>query len=57
LKESLTFLLNESEFSRIILVEDIGYPEHLLLRGKLKNIWRANKDFDNLLEKAIKIIR
>lgn len=57
LKESLTFLLNESEFSKIILVEDIGYPEHFLLREKLKNIWRANKDFDNLLEKAIEIIK
>lgn len=57
LKESLTFLLNEPEFSKIILVEDIGYPEHFLLREKLKNIWHTNKDFNNLLEKAIEIIK
>ena len=57
LKESLTFLLNESEFDKIILSQDNGYPEHHKLRGNLKNIWSKNKDFQNLLDEAISIIK
>jgi len=57
LKESLTFLLNEEEFSDIILCDDSGYPEHGKLRKELKNIWLKNKDFQNLLDEAISIIR
>lgn len=57
LKESLTFLLNESEFDSIILSQDNGYPEHNRLRGMLKNIWSKNKDFQNLLDEAISIIK
>jgi hypothetical protein len=53
LKESLTFLLNEPEFNKIILCQDSGYPEHLKLRKKLKNIWLKNKNFQNLIDKAI----
>lgn len=53
LKESLTFLLNESEFESIILSQDNGYPEHEKLRKKLSNIWSKNKDFQNLIDEAI----
>jgi cobalamin biosynthesis Co2+ chelatase CbiK len=57
LKESLTFLLNEHEFGNIILSQNNGYPEHKELRKKLKNIWSKNKDFQNLLDEAISIIK
>jgi hypothetical protein len=57
LKESLTFLLNEPEFNKIILCDDTGYPEHQKLRKKLKNIWLENKDFKSLIDKAISIIK
>jgi hypothetical protein len=56
LKESLTFLLNEPEFNEIILCQDPGYPEHLKLRKELKNIWLKNKNFQNLIDKAILLI-
>jgi hypothetical protein len=57
LKESLTFLLNEPEFDKIILCQDIGYPKHRELREKLKGIWSKNKEFQNLLDEAINIIK
>lgn len=57
LKESLTFLLNESEFDEIILVEDKGYPAHQKLRVQLNQLWQKEKNFERFLEKAIKIIR
>lgn len=57
LKESLTFLLNEPEFDNIILFQDNGYPEHKELRKKLKNTWTKNKDFQNLVDEAIRIIK
>jgi len=57
LKESLTFLLNEPEFDKIILSQDNGYPEHEKLREQLKNIWSKNKDFQNLLGEAIRVIK
>ena len=56
LKESMTFLLNEPEFSNIILSQDNGYPKHEELRKKLKSIWSKNKDFQNLLDESISII-
>lgn len=57
LKEAMTFLLNETEFEGIILSQDNGYPEHLELRKKLKNIWSKNKNFQNLIDEAICIIK
>jgi len=57
LKESMTFLLNEPEFENIILSQDEGYPEHQELRKKLRNIWSKNKNFQNLLDEAICIIK
>jgi len=56
LKEALTFLLNEPEFSEIILYQDSGYPEHQELRRKLKKIWLKDKNFSRLIAKAISII-
>lgn len=57
LKEALTFLLNEPEFSEIILCQDPGYPEHQELRKKLKKIWLKDKDFSKLIAKAISLLR
>lgn len=57
LKEVLTFLLNETEFEGIILSQDNGYPEHQELRKKLRNIWSKNKNFQNLIDEAIGIIK
>lgn len=57
LKESLTFLLNEPEFNEIILCQDAGYPEHSGAREKLKNIWLKNKNFQELIDEAITIIK
>lgn len=56
LKETLTFLLNEPEFKEIILVEDIGYPEHEKLRDQLQKIWHEERNFEKFLDKAIKEI-
>lgn len=56
LKESLTVLLNESEFDSIILSQDDGYPEHNKLRKKLAGVWLKNKDFQNLLDEAVHFI-
>lgn len=57
LKEAFSFLLNEVEFETIILSQDSGYPEHNKLRKKLKNIWAKNKDFHNLIDEAIGLIK
>ncbi len=57
LKEVLTFLLNEPEFKKIILVEDKGYPDHQKLRKALKKVWQNDKDFDVFLEKTIRIMK
>ncbi|MBU1130947.1 hypothetical protein KJ840_02335 [Patescibacteria group bacterium] len=57
LKEALTFLLNEQEFEEIILSNDFGYPEHIQLRKKLRNIWLKDKNFKNLIDRAVLIIR
>jgi hypothetical protein len=57
LKESLTFLLNEPEFNKVILCQDDGYPEHNELRKKLKNIWLKTKNFQKLIDGAISIVK
>jgi len=57
LKESLTFLLNEPEFEEIILSEDTGYPKHMELRRKLKSSWSKDKNFQNLIDRAVLIIK
>lgn len=53
LKESLTFLLNEEEFSGILLCDDSGYPDHQKLRKKFHKIWQKEKDFKKFLDLAI----
>ncbi len=53
LKESLTFLLNEEEFHGMMLCEDVGYPDHEKLRAYLQKIWRKERDFDILIDRAI----
>jgi hypothetical protein len=50
-------LLNETEFDDIILSQDGGYPEHAELRAKLKNIWSKNKNFQNLLDEGILLVK
>lgn len=57
LKEALTFLLNEPEFDSVILSCDDGYPEHQDLRKKLQKIWSRKKDFKELVEKGIALIK
>ncbi|MEI6420197.1 MAG: hypothetical protein WCO30_01060 [bacterium] len=57
IKESLTFLLNEFEFDKIILCQDNGYPEHCDFRNKLKDIWSTNKDFKNLIDQSILLLK
>lgn len=56
LKESLTFLLNEPEFKKFILIPDQGYPSHQTLRKKLKEIWQKEENLSSFLDKAIKIL-
>ena len=55
--KTITYLLKEKEFNKIIFTQDEGYPEHNKLRKKLKNIWLKNKNFQNLLDEAIYIIK
>lgn len=57
LKESLTFLLNEPEFEEIILSEDAGYPAHMELRKKLRSSWSKDKNFQNLINRAVLMIK
>lgn len=57
LKEALTFLLNEPEFDEIILSQDAGYPDHMALREKLKSNWLKDKNFQNLINGAVSIIK
>lgn len=57
LKEAMTFLLNEKDFDDIILSQDVGYPEHVELRAKLKNIWSKNQNFQNLLDEGILLVK
>lgn len=56
LKEALTFLLNEKEFSGILLKLDKGHPEHANLRRELKILWDQTKDFSFFLPEAVKIL-
>ncbi len=57
LKEAITFLLNEPEFSDIISFKDKGYPVHKRLRIELKKIWCKNKNFLIFLDNAIDYIK
>lgn len=56
LREALTFLLNEKEFSGFGFV-DKGYPAHQKLRAKLSAEWRKVRDFNKFLPKAIEITK
>ena len=56
LKEALTFILN-TDFSDLILVNDSGYPSHQKLRKELEKIWHKRKNFQEFLDKAIKIVK
>lgn len=57
LKEALTFLLNEKEFSDLLLCDDPGYPAHQKLRRKLHRLWQKEKDFPKFLDLVIKEIK
>lgn len=56
LKEALTFILN-TDFNNLILVDDRGYPSHQKLRKELEEIWHKRKNFQEFLDKAIKITK
>ena len=53
IKEAITFLLNEPEFSGIVLFRDKGYTVHQELRKKLEKLWEKDKDFKNFLDEVI----
>jgi len=56
LKEAITFILN-TDFDDLILNKDSGYPNHKELRRKLEKIWHNRENFQEFLDKAIKIIK
>lgn len=56
IKEALTFLLNEDEFKDLITVPDKGYDAHRQIRDQLQEIWRKNRDFDQLVEDAVGLV-
>lgn len=56
LRESLTVLLNE-EMKDILSRPDYGYKEHQNLRNQIIQLWRKNKNFKNLLDNTIKILK
>ena len=56
LKEAMTFILN-TDFNDLILSEDRGYPVHQELRKELEKVWCKRKNFQEFLDKAIKIMK
>ncbi|GEM_PF-317471 len=54
LKEALTVILNE-EFMDLIIWPDKGYKIHKKLREGVLKFWRANKNFDKLIDYGVKI--
>jgi len=57
LKEAMTVLLNTDQFSSLLLVEDQGYPQHQSLRDFIWKQFQKEKDFNKMVEKAIKILK
>jgi len=53
IQEAITLLLNEPEFSDIIVFQDEGYKIHQELRNKLKTLWVKDKNFENFLNEII----
>jgi len=53
IKEAITFLLNEPEFSGVITFQDKGYTIHQELRKKLKKLWEKDKNFEKFLNGVI----
>jgi hypothetical protein len=54
LKESTTVLLNEKEFTDILLIEDTGYRPHKNLREFIVNSWKKNKSLKKVVNESIK---
>jgi len=57
LNESLTCLLNEIEFSSVIVCPDKGYPKHQNLRTFIHDEWNKKRNFDALITKTIQKIK
>lgn len=57
IKEAVNFILNEQEFAEIILCEDPSYLPHRKLRKSLVEIWRRNKNFNNIVNSAKKFVK
>jgi len=55
LKESLTVILDK-DFFPLIKKADQGYPIHQAFRKKLSAFWKADKNFNNLVEYGTKQI-
>jgi hypothetical protein len=49
LKEALTFILNEKEYKKIVIVRDNGYPDHKKFRQFLSKRWNKKRNFSELL--------
>jgi hypothetical protein len=56
LKESTTVLLNEKEFSDILLIEDSGYQPHKKLRKFIANSWRKNRSLKKAADESLRFI-
>ena len=56
LKESLTVILDE-ELKPIIELPDCSYPEFAELREQLHLHWKKNRNFDELINYACKLIK
>ena len=55
IKEAFTFMIDD-EFSDLGL-RDKGYKIHKRFRAELSRIWRKDKNFARLLDKAIVLIK
>ncbi|MEI6849555.1 MAG: hypothetical protein WCK29_00805 [archaeon] len=56
IKEALTVLLN-LEFQDLWFVSDNGYESHKSLREFIKNEWKKDKNFDNLLNNCVNYMK
>lgn len=56
IKEATTFLINE-EFLDLIPYKDYGYKIHQEFRKDLTKEWKRHKNFQKLLDKAVKLLK
>ncbi len=55
ISKRLSLFYSTNRNSRVLfLSQDVGYPEHRELRKKLKNIWSKHKNFQHVIDEAVK---